>query len=65
MPINSCLHTPWTKEHLHGKHRVLKDHQRARIAEKTLEARRRSNLTSDRIGVPAEETRCVMLWVIL
>lgn len=54
---NSCLHTIGTKTFPHGKHRTLKDHHRTRIAERTQEARRKSNTPSERIGWPAEETR--------
>ena len=36
---------------------MLKEHQRARVAEKIQEARKRSAVASDRVGVPSEETR--------
>ncbi|KAF9516771.1 hypothetical protein BS47DRAFT_1371577 [Hydnum rufescens UP504] len=54
---STCLHT--SPNHLgpHGRHKTVKENQKIRIKEKMLDARRKSASTSDRVGVPAEETR--------
>ncbi|KAF8312673.1 kinase-like protein [Clavulina sp. PMI_390] len=56
-PSNSCLHTPGTRREVHGRHRSLKETQRLRINEKVQEARKKSSMASDRVGVPSDDTR--------
>lgn len=60
---NTCLHTIGTIEELHGRHRLLKEYHRTRVAERMKEARKRATLPSERVGVPAEESRYVNIWL--
>lgn len=60
-PANTCLHTPGTRSEPHGIHRSLEGMHRVRVSEKVGEARRRSTMSSDRVGIPADDTRCVTI----